>query len=178
MYKQNKMTKEEKIKQIDIHNLRLAWITAISRSKDPRTKVGAVVMTSDTRHISVGYNGFPAGVVENNELWSPDFKYEYVVHAEINALLNCPFDTQGAILYCTHKPCLECLKACINARINRIVYIERPNWEVKETEAYKACKKIYTGANSEIDLWETYNKLDVFPQEFSLDMVSVLPKLV
>lgn len=117
----------------DKHYLKLALLTAENKSKDPRTKVGAVITSPDYRHVSVSYNGFPVGVKETAEKWTPEYKHRYVIHAELNCIINCPFDTKGCILYCTHKPCPECLKAIINSRIDKLVYISRPEWEGKYT---------------------------------------------
>jgi dCMP deaminase len=172
------------VKKYDVHYLRLAWMTSVSMSKDPRTKVGACLVTPDTRQLSVGYNGFPAGIPEPPELWSPDHKYDYVVHAEVNAILNAPFDTKGTMLYCTHKPCSECLKAAINARVGRIIYIERPDWEPKETEVYKTLAKVYRSKvtypethSQPCYFWEKYTLEELFPSDMALNFASVLPKL-
>ena len=98
------MNKEKQL-QMDLHFLRLAWVTGLNLSKDPRTKVGAVIVTEDTRQVSIGYNGFPKKLAEHPERWEKPLKYEYVIHAELNAIMNCPFDTKGCTLYCTHQPC-------------------------------------------------------------------------
>ena len=90
---------------------------ASTRSKDPNTQVGAVIVTQDNRQCSIGYNGFPKGVVENNTKWSRPLKYSYVIHAEENAIINAPFDTVGSSLYCTLQPCHKCIGKLINAGI-------------------------------------------------------------
>ena len=113
---------QEKKHQMDTHFIRLAWVTGLNLSKDPRTKVGAVIVTADTRQVSIGYNGFPRKLEEHPERWEKPLKYEYVIHAELNAIMNCPFDTQGCTLYCTHQPCHRCLKHLVNAGIKRVVY--------------------------------------------------------
>lgn len=113
------MNKKE---EMDCHYLRLAWVTAMNLSKDPSTKVGAVIVTEDTRMVSIGYNGFPRKLEETPERWEKPLKYEYVIHAEMNAIMNCPFDTKGCTLYCTHQPCHRCLVHMVNAGIKRVVY--------------------------------------------------------
>ncbi len=107
---------------MDRHFLRLAWVTALDLSKDPSTKVGAVIVTEDTRQVSIGYNGFPKGILETPERWEKPLKYEFVIHAEMNAIMNCPFDTKSCTLYCTHQPCHRCLVHLVNAGIKRVVY--------------------------------------------------------
>ena len=112
----------EKQIQMDKHFIRLAWVTGLNLSKDPRTKVGAVIVSEDTRQVSIGYNGFPRHLNEAPERWEKPLKYEYVIHAELNAIMNCPFDTKGCTLYCTHQPCHRCLEHLVNAGIKRVVY--------------------------------------------------------
>ncbi|MCJ8332199.1 MAG: dCMP deaminase family protein [Lentisphaeria bacterium] len=116
-----KLTNEKQLK-MDKHFLRLAWVTGMNLSKDPRTKVGAIIVTEDTRQVSIGYNGFPSKLKETPERWEKPLKYDYVIHAELNAIMNCPFDTKGAWLYCTHQPCHRCLEHLVNAGIKRVVY--------------------------------------------------------
>ena len=107
----------------DLMFLELASVPANNLSKDPKTKVGALVVTPDNRQISFGYNGFSRGMAETEERWQRPAKYEYVIHAELNAIMNCPFDTVGATLYCTHQPCHRCIQHLINAGIKRLVYL-------------------------------------------------------
>jgi len=97
---------------------------ASTLSKDPSTKVGAIIVTPDNRQCSIGYNGFPKGVDESSERWQRPIKYEYVVHAEENAIINAPFDTQGCDLYCTLQPCHKCMGKLVNAGIRDIFFLE------------------------------------------------------
>jgi len=124
---------EPKESRIDRHYLRSATLLALDRSKDPSTKVGAIIVAPDGRKISGGYNGFVRGAPESDEVWlDRPSKYKRVLHAEKNAILNCPFPTEGATLYCTLHPCIECLKDIIQAGIARIVYYGKPceRWEI------------------------------------------------
>jgi deoxycytidylate deaminase len=91
-------------------------------SKDPTTKVGAVIVTPDNRQCSIGYNGFAKGIEETEEKWERPTKYEYVIHSEMNAIMNCPFDTHGCTVYITMTPCHRCITHLVNAGIKRIVY--------------------------------------------------------
>ena len=68
-------------------------ILSSKRSKDPSTQVGACIVDKDNRIVSMGYNGFPKGCSDNEYPWDKvgnplDTKYMYVVHAELNAILN------------------------------------------------------------------------------------------
>lgn len=115
----------EKTQKLDLHYLRMAKLIALDRSKDPSTKVGAVLVHKDGRRMSGGYNGMVAGMVEDDQVWNDrPIKYANVIHAEVNAVLNCPFsnDLEGATLYCTMHPCSQCLKLLVQAGIRRIVY--------------------------------------------------------
>lgn len=118
-----------KQRELDKYYLAVAETTANMRSKDPKTKVGAVILSADDRKMSVGYNGFPKGFPDTDENWLSENKHNYVIHAEANCLLNSPFDSFGCSIYCTHRPCISCLKLIINAGIVRIVYSERLDWE-------------------------------------------------
>lgn len=95
--------------------------TVASWSKDPSTKVGAVIVDDKFRILSVGYNGFPRGVEDTEErLNDRPTKYSLVVHAELNAILNATASIGGASLYVTHFPCNECAKAIIQSGIKNI----------------------------------------------------------
>ena len=93
-----------------------------SWSKDPRTKVGAVLVNETKQVLSVGYNGFPRGVFDMpNRYEDRPTKLMYVAHAERNALDNCFTDTRGSTLYVTLPPCNECVKSIIQKGVKRIV---------------------------------------------------------
>lgn len=108
--------------QIDRNYLRIAIINGYNMSKDPARKVGSVLVSKDNRQVSLGYNGFPKGVEETTEKWLRPKKYEYVLHGEVNAIINCPFDASGGTIYTPFRPCHRCLGQIINAGIIRIVY--------------------------------------------------------
>ena len=97
------------------------------RSKDPTTQVGACIIDNDKKIVGIGYNGFPIGSSDDNMPWGKngDFletKYPYVVHAELNAILNSIQDLHGCTLYVSLFPCNECAKAIIQAGITCVVY--------------------------------------------------------
>ncbi|AAT69506.1 deoxycytidylate deaminase [Alphaproteobacteria phage PhiJL001] len=102
--------------------LKLAEFWANLKSKDPSTKVGAVVVSEDNRVVGMGYNGFPVGVEDSRErLEDRPTKYMYVVHAEPNAILTAGLQAKGGTLYCTLFPCNECAKLIIQSGIRRVV---------------------------------------------------------
>jgi dCMP deaminase len=102
-------------------------ILASKRSKDPNTQVGACIVDSDNIIISTGYNGFPYGCSDDDYPWDRegnDTKYNYVVHAELNAILNAQGkNLKGAKLYVDLFPCNECAKAIIQSGISELVYL-------------------------------------------------------
>jgi len=94
------------------------------RSHHPTFKVGAVVIDSkNTRVLSIGYNGdFCSGP---NSLSNPIPGESQLIHAEENALLKLDYhEPGGRILYLTLSPCLMCAKLILNARIDKVVYLE------------------------------------------------------
>lgn len=102
--------------------LELADLVA-SWSKDPSTKVGAVIVRPDKTVCSVGFNGFPRGVLDAEE-WLRDrpTKYAYTVHAEMNAILTAAEPVRGMTLYVSPlHPCASCAASIAQAGIVRVV---------------------------------------------------------
>ena len=96
-----------------------------TRSKDPSTQVGAVLVR-DRTVISSGYNGFPRGVNDRvPERFERPLKYMFTIHAEENALLNAArigVKTEGATCYVTPlPPCIQCAKALVQCGVKEIV---------------------------------------------------------
>ncbi|MFV0380449.1 MAG: deoxycytidylate deaminase [Anaerorhabdus sp.] len=119
------------MKRMDILNwdqyfMALAHLSS-HRSKDPSTQVGAVIVDKNNRVVSIGYNGFPQGCSDDDYPWKKtgDFlenKYAYVVHAELNAILNAPRSIHECKIYVSLFPCNECAKAIIQSGIKEIIY--------------------------------------------------------
>ena len=109
------MTKTKIIDKWDRRFLELAK-TVAGWSKDPSTKVGAVI-TIGNRIVSLGYNGFAAGVDDSVERYQDrDFKYAAVLHAEENAMLFARGDIRGCIIYTwPMPPCSRCAAKLIQA---------------------------------------------------------------
>ncbi len=109
-------------------------LIASERSKDPRTRVGAVIVKNNYIQ-SIGYNGTPKGMNDDIMPWDStgektgdllQIKNSFVVHAEADALDNLPigFDPNGSTLYVTLFPCMECAKRIVNLGIKKIVYLK------------------------------------------------------
>ncbi len=97
--------------------------TVAQWSKDPNTKVGAVIVDDKNRVVSLGFNGFPRRVSDDKELYQDrTIKLRSVVHAEINAILFAKQDLTGCTLYVTPlAPCAQCASAIIQSGISRVV---------------------------------------------------------
>lgn len=98
-------------------------------SKDPSTKVGAVIVNSDKRVVSLGYNGFPQGVDDSVvERYERPLKYKYTEHSERNAIFSAArlgVSLVGCTIYCNYLPCADCARAIIQSGITRVVYEKR-----------------------------------------------------
>ena len=107
-------------------------LLAAERSKDPNTQVGACIVDENERIISTGYNGFPYGCSDDEFPWdragetAGKTKYPYVVHAELNAILNAGGRRlAGSRIYVDLFPCNECAKAIIQSGIKEVTKISR-----------------------------------------------------
>ena len=124
-------------------------LLAAMRSKDPSTQVGACIVDKDNRILSTGYNGFPSGCSDDEFPWERDggfcdTKYPFVVHAELNAILNARGkNLTGAKIYVALFPCNECAKAIIQAGIKEIIYLSD---KYAETDGVKASKRMLNAA--------------------------------
>ena len=106
-------------------------------SKDPSTKIGAVITDSNRRILSTGYNGFPRGFQDSEDrLNDRETKYRYTIHAEMNAIFNAAFNgvpLEGTTIYIHGLPCCtECAKGMIQAGISRVVMNgdrNNPRWK-------------------------------------------------
>ena len=111
----------------DEYFMGVAFLSA-KRSKDPNTQVGACIVSQDNKILSMGYNGFPNGVSDDDFPWNRDGdplenKYFYTTHSELNAILNYRGGTlEGSKLYVSLFPCNECAKAIIQSGIREIIY--------------------------------------------------------
>jgi len=106
--------------------------TVSTWSKDPSSKLGAVVVDPEGRIVGTGYNGFPRGVKDTEDrLNNRELKYELVVHAEVNAIITAGDRARGSTLYVYPgwgSPCMctGCCKSAIQSGIRRVVGLIRP----------------------------------------------------
>lgn len=114
----------------DDYFMNVAILTSL-RSKDKNTKVGSVLVDSKNRIIGAGYNGLPSHIDEskfptsnNKSLPYNETKYAYVIHSEMNALLNTTvYDLSNSKLYVTLFPCCDCVKMILQKGIKEIIYL-------------------------------------------------------
>jgi len=92
-------------------------------SKEPRSRVGAVIVRPDKSITSLGFNGFPRGVDDSDErLANRELKNSIAVHAEMNAILSAHGSVQGCTIYITPLlPCSHCAGSIVQAGIKRVV---------------------------------------------------------
>ena len=131
------------------------------RSKDPSTQVGACIVNSEKRIMSMGYNGMPSKCSDDEYPWDKDSnpldsKYLYVCHAELNAILNCNSgNVRGCTVYTTLFPCNECAKAIIQSGIAEVVYMED---KYSDSDSVKASKRMFDTAGVKYRLYKKSGK--------------------
>ncbi len=106
-------------------------------SKDPSTKVGAIIVDKYGKILSLGYNGFPRGVEDTEErLNNREVKYNLIVHAEANSILNAATSVSGSRIFTSKFPCNECSKLIVQAGIS-ILYTTSPDSDIELYNRYK-----------------------------------------
>ena len=120
---------------------------AAKRSKDPSTQVGACIVSPENIIISTGYNGTPKGGSDDEFPWEREgeqTKYPFVVHAELNAILNANGrNLRGSRIYVALFPCNECAKALIQSGVQEVIYLSD---KYADTMANLASKRMLTAA--------------------------------
>jgi dCMP deaminase len=148
--KKDKMRKMKRTDYIswDEYFMGIALLSA-GRSKDPNTQVGACIVNESNRIVSTGYNGFPVNCSDDEYPWEREgknleTKYPYVVHAEMNAILNTRNENlDNTRIYVTLFPCNECAKAIIQSGIKEVIYYQN---KYDGSDSVEAAKKMFTSA--------------------------------
>ena len=143
-------------------------LLAAKRSKDPNTQVGACIVSGDAPNgfnhntiLSVGYNGLPIGCSDDVFPWKRegeflDTKYPFVVHAELNAILNARGKSLvGSKIYVALFPCNECCKAIIQSGIREVIYLSN---KYADSDAVKASTKMFEAAGVKLTQLKTNRK--------------------
>ena len=145
----------------DEYFMGVAMLTGL-RSKDPSTQVGACIVSEDNKILSMGYNGLPTGCSDEEFPWEREHenplmtKYPYVVHSELNAILNYRgghMGLDGAKIYVSLFPCNECAKAIIQAGIRTVIYDSDKYHDTPQMQASRrmfdaACVRYYSYSRS------------------------------
>ncbi|MBR6794637.1 MAG: dCMP deaminase family protein [Clostridia bacterium] len=134
-------------------------LLAAMRSKDPNTQVGCCIVDAEKRILSTGYNGFPTGCSDDDFPWDrtgEETKYPFVVHAELNAILNAHGkNLVGARLYVALFPCNECAKAIIQSGIREVIYLSD---KYANTPSTRASKRMLRSAGIQLTKLEVEKK--------------------
>lgn len=139
------------------------WMTQAfsfaQKSKDKSTQCGAVIVGVDNDFISMGFNGLPRGIKDTPERLTAPLKYELMIHAEENAILNVGRPRLlGSIMYTPISPCLRCALRIIQVGIKEIVVSEfsdqllnreHPQWE----ESLKAGREYLEEAGVKVRIY-------------------------
>lgn len=121
-----------------LQGLRHAKFIGENYSKDPRTKVGALILRADGTPVSWGYNGFPRGIVEAPELWeNREEKYKRVLHAESNAIDFARESLEDAAIFCSLFPCSNCAARIVQAGIKTVVFEGEPREDLGAKIAFE-----------------------------------------
>lgn len=111
-----------KQREWDEYFIKIAEVVA-TKSKDPSSKMGCVIVDQNKRVVSLGYNGMLQGADESKMTLSErPMKYYFAIHSEMNALIFAHQDLTGCTLYNRVATCENCLKYCLQAGIKRFVY--------------------------------------------------------
>ena len=128
--------------------------------------MGCCIVSQENIIISTGYNGMPKGCSDDEFPWErvgSDTKYPYVVHAELNAILNANGrDLRGSKLYVALFPCNECAKAIIQSGVKEIFYLSD---KYADTMSTLASKRMLDAAGVK------YSQLRTKVQSLTLDFV-------
>lgn len=123
-------------------------------SKDPSTKTGAVIVDSNNRVVSIGYNGFPRGINDSQErLENRDLKYKIIVHCERNALLFARETVARCRLYTwPFMSCAPCAAMVIQAGIVEVIapVSDNSRW----IEDFKLAKMLFDEAGVKVRLFD------------------------
>ena len=124
--------KRENYLSWDTYFMSIALITSF-RSKDSKTQTGSCIVSDKNIILGVGYNGLPKGLDDNDKRFWGDrddndtinSKHSYVIHSEVNAILNSSQNLENSKIYVTSFPCSNCSKFIIQSGIKQIIYLNK-----------------------------------------------------
>ena len=150
-YFRRKLAFEKKREKWDLRFLDLAAEIS-SWSKDPSTQIGAVIADGNVL-VSVGYNGLPRGMKDDERLEDREWKYKTIIHGEINAIHHANRPLKGCTLYnVPFMPCSVCASQIIQVGISRVVtrHSSNPRWQ----ENFVISKQNFSECGVDITLYE------------------------
>jgi len=140
------------------------------RSPDMHTKCGCVITNKHHQVLGKGFNGFPRNLDDTAlPLTRPD-KYKWMIHAEVNAILNCTHSPEEATAYITTEPCLQCMLLMWQSGIKTVIFASngpKPNMTTNDPD-YKIDREIFLGLSEmsirsvEVDLSHIRNMVEIF----------------
>lgn len=126
-------------------------------SKDPSTKVGAVIADHNNRIVSIGYNGFPTNISDDDRLDNRETKYKIIVHGEMNAILFANKSLEFCTLYTyPFMPCSRCASMIIQTGIQRVVSYN--NMPERWSQEFDLSKYLFKEAGLELILYPEHHE--------------------
>lgn len=116
-----------------------AAYTLSLQSPDQSTQNGSVIVDESDRIVGEGFNVFPTGVQETEERWERPLKYQYIEHAERNAIYDAAKrgnSTDGLTMYCPWSACVDCARAIIQSGIKTLVGHENIRAKVRSNDKW------------------------------------------
>lgn len=130
------MTPPRSVPDWDSYFLNLCTMIS-TRSKDPSTQHGAVIVDSQNKIISTGYNGSARTIKDSEVDWSRPNKYNFIIHAEENSLWTSRTNLEGCTMYVTGPPCSRCMLRIAHCGISRVVFgaksshcVDEDDWRI------------------------------------------------
>lgn len=141
-------------------------------SKDPSTKVGAVLV-KDRQTIAMSYNGFPSGFPDDPDLLNDrEQKLKLTEHAERNALNQVARyggNVAGSTIYVTHCPCMDCAKGLINSGIKEVKYLSYPKFEQRWN--FSETKKVFDACGVKVVPFSPEDMIVSIKDKFNIDIL-------
>lgn len=145
----NKKAPPRVVPSWDDYYMALTFIVA-SRSKDPSTQVGAIIVDDKSKPLGIGYNGAPQGILDREINWRRPDKYIFIDHAEINAMDHATGFPPGCTIYVSAMPCPNCMRRIVAKRFKRTVY-GRQGVNMNDEEAVNKTLEMARLGNVQLD---------------------------
>ncbi|MCE2881735.1 MAG: dCMP deaminase family protein [Planctomycetaceae bacterium] len=114
-------------------------------SKDPSRGVGAVIVSPSRQIVATGFNGLPRGIEDRPERLERPVKYDLIVHAEMNAIVQCARNgvtPVGGTIYTSFAPCVHCTLSVIQAGIVRVVTYRAAEGDEHWLESFRKSREL------------------------------------